>query len=254
MFFIYQWTNKRNNKMYIGSHEGELSDGYIGSGVYFKRAYRREPENFERSILSIWPTRREMMEAEERLLTENNAAASASYYNLCNASGGGYLHRHLTEERRLEIYTNRINASVNKLSTMLIEDREILANKKRESWKKSPKLEAHREKTSARMKLKYAKMSKEERQIISESSSKAYWARDLDAILKHRDNHSKAAKLSYERNPTLKQSRSEHFKKVNAGRVYLHKGGVIRRVVPNEVDILLGDGWIRGIGPKKPRV
>ena len=49
--FVYKWTNVRTGKMYIGSHHGKDDDGYIGSGVYFKKAYNKEPEAFTREIL-----------------------------------------------------------------------------------------------------------------------------------------------------------------------------------------------------------
>ena len=35
---------------YIGSHKGHRKD-YIGSGVYFKRAYDKNPSDFERKII-----------------------------------------------------------------------------------------------------------------------------------------------------------------------------------------------------------
>lgn len=35
--FVYEWTNLVNGKKYIGSHAGTENDGYIGSGVAFKK-------------------------------------------------------------------------------------------------------------------------------------------------------------------------------------------------------------------------
>ena len=49
--FVYQWTNKKTCKKYIGSHHGNENDGYIGSGVYFVKAYKKEPKMFVREIL-----------------------------------------------------------------------------------------------------------------------------------------------------------------------------------------------------------
>lgn len=49
--FVYQWTNKKNGKKYIGSHHGRADDGYVGSGVYFRKAYDKCPTNFVREIL-----------------------------------------------------------------------------------------------------------------------------------------------------------------------------------------------------------
>lgn len=49
--FVYLWTNTENGMKYIGSHHGNEDDGYIGSGVYFRRAYELTPSTFVRTIL-----------------------------------------------------------------------------------------------------------------------------------------------------------------------------------------------------------
>ena len=49
--FIYKWTNLKTNKKYIGSHIGHINDRYVGSGKYFKNAYNKDPNSFERSLL-----------------------------------------------------------------------------------------------------------------------------------------------------------------------------------------------------------
>ena len=50
--FVYKWTNKVNNKWYIGSHKGLTDDGYIGSGVGLIHAIEKWGiDNFVREIL-----------------------------------------------------------------------------------------------------------------------------------------------------------------------------------------------------------
>jgi hypothetical protein len=79
-FIIYETTNKVNNKTYRGCHETEnLSDGYLGSGTYLKRAIRKYgKENFDRKILEYCENRKHMSEREkywineEFILNENN--------------------------------------------------------------------------------------------------------------------------------------------------------------------------------------
>jgi hypothetical protein len=51
--FVYLWTNTENGMKYIGSHKGDVNDSYIGSGVYFRRAYNKNPKKFERMLLII---------------------------------------------------------------------------------------------------------------------------------------------------------------------------------------------------------
>jgi len=68
--FVYCWTNILNEKKYIGSHYGNINDSYIGSGVYFKRAYLKNPKDFKRDILYVG---KNYQEIEKYLLIENNA-------------------------------------------------------------------------------------------------------------------------------------------------------------------------------------
>lgn len=87
--FVYCWTNVLNNKKYIGSHYGNINDSYIGSGVYFKKAYLKDPNNFKRDILYIGENYKNV---EEYFLILNNAKTNDSFYNLKNESVGGWKH------------------------------------------------------------------------------------------------------------------------------------------------------------------
>lgn len=52
VYFIYITTNLVNNKQYVGSHNGEDNDNYLGSGKIFLKAYKKYGrENFKRKIL-----------------------------------------------------------------------------------------------------------------------------------------------------------------------------------------------------------
>jgi hypothetical protein len=93
--FVYCWTNIINDKKYIGSHYGNINDSYIGSGVYFKRAYLKNPNNFKRDILYIG---KNYQDIEKYFLVENNAQYNDSFYNLKNESIGGW--KHVNIEKR----------------------------------------------------------------------------------------------------------------------------------------------------------
>ena len=84
--FVYKWTNLEDGMMYIGSHCGSVDDGYIGGGVYFTRAYKKNPEAFIREIIYEGDSFREI---EEQTLLELDCASSSLYYNLKNAAIGG---------------------------------------------------------------------------------------------------------------------------------------------------------------------
>lgn len=89
--FVYQWTNTINNKKYIGSHFGNISDSYIGSGIYFNNSYNKYKKYFIREILYIGSNYRHV---EDYLLKQNNAANNKEFYNLKNDAIGGWSHTH----------------------------------------------------------------------------------------------------------------------------------------------------------------
>lgn len=87
--FVYCWNNIINGKKYLGSHYGNINDSYIGSGIYFKRAYNKNSQNFTRDILYIGKNYKEV---EEHLLILNDAQFNNNYYNLKNKSIAGWEH------------------------------------------------------------------------------------------------------------------------------------------------------------------
>lgn len=103
--FIYEWTNINTGKKYIGSHIGDYNDGYIGSGKYFRNAYNKNPELFERRVLiSIFSCEinEDIRNAEETILSQLNVANSNSYYNISNKYFGGNVYSGLSESDKLK--------------------------------------------------------------------------------------------------------------------------------------------------------
>lgn len=99
--FIYEWTNKRNGKKYIGSHIGELEDNYIGSGKYFKNAYNKEPHNFERKILQQIESKNikeDIKYLENKFLNDFNVASDPNYYNISGSYFGGDVYSNLNDD------------------------------------------------------------------------------------------------------------------------------------------------------------
>lgn len=91
--FIYKWTNTRNQKYYIGSHFGDISDGYIGSGVWFRRAFDKESLNFVRTILCYCQDNKPevLLELEQKYLIEIAEVGNKDKcYNISRRAGGGY--------------------------------------------------------------------------------------------------------------------------------------------------------------------
>lgn len=95
--FIYRWTNLINDKKYIGQHFGDLDDGYVGSGVTFKRAVKKyKIENFSREILEFFElvSPAELDQAEKYWITYYDAVNSPEYYNLTEGGKGTKGHKH----------------------------------------------------------------------------------------------------------------------------------------------------------------
>ena len=84
--FVYKWTDSSNGKSYIGSHHGKIDDGYIGSGIAFKRAYNKRPECFTREILeynNLADDPYVTYGLEQKYLDQvHNIHLDESYYNL----------------------------------------------------------------------------------------------------------------------------------------------------------------------------
>lgn len=96
--FVYKWYDTKTDMYYIGSHKGDVNDGYKGSGKLFKKAYSERPSDFFREILYVGE---EYCLYEEVILTYLNARDDEQSYNLKNkALGAGFKH---TEESKRKI-------------------------------------------------------------------------------------------------------------------------------------------------------
>jgi group I intron endonuclease len=89
--FVYIWTNKINDKKYIGSHIGTENDGYIGSGIAFNKAIKKYGIiNFERTILEFVDDNNSIREKEQYYLDLYDAANNKMFYNIKEKAGGGF--------------------------------------------------------------------------------------------------------------------------------------------------------------------
>jgi group I intron endonuclease len=102
--FVYLWKDIKNNKFYLGSHQGRLDDGYVGSGSpHFKNAYAKRPETFRRRILETlnFEVHKELRIREEYWLAMVKLEELGNkYYNLKRYAGGGDIISELSQEKR----------------------------------------------------------------------------------------------------------------------------------------------------------
>ena len=84
--FIYLWINKINGKKYVGLHVGDEDDGYVGSGVVFKKAVKKYGiDCFERVVLHReYISEESLYQKEFDIINELNAVFSLEFYNLSN--------------------------------------------------------------------------------------------------------------------------------------------------------------------------
>ncbi len=83
--FVYCWTDHATNKLYIGSHKGDLTDGYICSSKIMLDQYNSRPKDFTRQIIAHG-TYADIRCLETKILEAVNAALNENFYNKHNAS------------------------------------------------------------------------------------------------------------------------------------------------------------------------
>jgi hypothetical protein len=114
--FVYIWRDRKNKMFYIGSHMGTIEDGYTGSSVRFKRAYKKRPFDFKRRILSFVSSFDKLIlhrEEEKWLNMIKVEELGIKYYNLKRVAAGGKVMEHYTEEQKNH-YKEKLKKSAGK--------------------------------------------------------------------------------------------------------------------------------------------
>lgn len=90
-FLIYKITNTLNEKFYIGKHKTDtIEDGYMGSGVALKAAYKKYgKEFFRKEILHYCDTESDMYALERRIVNED-MINDPKCYNMRIGGEGGF--------------------------------------------------------------------------------------------------------------------------------------------------------------------
>ena len=85
--YFYKITNNINGHFYYGIHSTDnLDDGYMGSGRYLRRAYKKFGiENFSKEIVKFFENREDCANFEKEIVTEELVNDSNCY----NISLGG---------------------------------------------------------------------------------------------------------------------------------------------------------------------
>lgn len=107
-YYIYETKNLINGMLYRGCHSTEdLEDGYLGSGVYLKRALRKYgKENFKIEILEFCEDRDHMAEREAHYVDDEWISREDTY----NLQTGGLSNGVLCENSKEKISLSVRNA------------------------------------------------------------------------------------------------------------------------------------------------
>lgn len=104
-YFLYKTINVINNKYYYGMHmTNNLQDGYLGSCVRLKQAIKKYGKhNFKRIVLQYFSCYKDLVEAENTLITQQILDDPQSYNLTLGGVGGpsfkGHKHSSKTKQK-----------------------------------------------------------------------------------------------------------------------------------------------------------
>jgi hypothetical protein len=97
--FVYCWTDKKTNMLYVGSHKGSIDDGYVCSSKYMMEEYYKRPEDFSRQIVARGRFE-DIRSLESVILKSVHARINEQFYNMHENDGKFYLKFHTEEAKR----------------------------------------------------------------------------------------------------------------------------------------------------------
>lgn len=100
--FIHITTNHLNGMKYIGQHNGNRNDNYLGSGIKLVNAIKKYgKENFTREIVCYCDSQEELDEKEKYYIKKYDAVKSDNFYNIAEGGKGNPI-AGISREKELE--------------------------------------------------------------------------------------------------------------------------------------------------------
>lgn len=222
-YIIYKVTNKINGKLYIGAHKTKnLDDGYLGSGKYLNYSINKHGiENFEKEILYVFDTTKEMYAKEAELVNEEFIAESNTY-NLRIGGMGGF---------------DYINHSG-------LNGTDIGVQRRKELLKNDPIWAAEFNATRNEGIRKYKKtISSEEWTRRGKKANKT--------MLQRYGKHSFTGKTHSEETKAIMSAKAKErlkdpTKNSQYGTCWIHNNRVSKKIDKNDLNEHLIEGWIKG--------
>lgn len=105
--FVYIWYDRKHKKYYVGSHWGNIDDGYICSSTWMRNAYKYRKEDFKRKIIAkVYSSKNDLLIKEyEYLSLIKEEELGKKYYNMTNHLNGHWF----TEEERAKTLSQKIS-------------------------------------------------------------------------------------------------------------------------------------------------
>jgi hypothetical protein len=90
-YYLYEIRNTVNDKIYIGVHQTkDINDGYMGSGTVINKAYEKYgKDKFIKTILEYFDTRKDMIDREKEIVTDDFLLREDTY-NVRRGGTGGF--------------------------------------------------------------------------------------------------------------------------------------------------------------------
>jgi len=103
VIYVYKTTNTVNGKYYIGVHEGEIDDEYLGSGSYLNKALLKYGKDvFRKEILEICETREEAYALEKEIVNAKLVNDPSCYNVSIGGTGGWFWYNEQSTKKALE--------------------------------------------------------------------------------------------------------------------------------------------------------
>lgn len=96
--FLYCWTDKKYNKLYVGIRKGSPNDGYICSSKLMLQEYNERISDFSRIIIASG-TYSDLLTLEAKILKSSDAKHNPDFYNMHNGDGKFYNKQHTKETK-----------------------------------------------------------------------------------------------------------------------------------------------------------
>ena len=232
--YIYEVTNKVNNKKYIGRHKSsELDESYLGSGKLIKQAIEKYgKENFSIKILEECDSMEKLNLQEKYWISFYNAVDSNEYYNIAKGGYSGSSGWHHTEESKLKISNKIKGKTVSKES--IEKYKQTMFNK-----------------------------SDEDKQLMSMNKSKSHLGkkRSDEAKLKTSNTlkegykmgiyKSQKGKIAWNKGKSMSDEQKQKLSDACKNKIHITNGSLNKMIYIEELDYWKNNGWWRGRTIKK---